>query len=69
MTNKSTPLTPTRRTVLMGMAAGGALMTTGLGARFAQAQSSEPIRIGFQLTAPASAHPMAAGTNAPRPPR
>jgi hypothetical protein len=49
MANKSTPLNPTRRSVLTGMAAGGALLTTGLGARFAQAQSSEPIRIGFQL--------------------
>ncbi|MGL4279899.1 MAG: ABC transporter substrate-binding protein [Albidovulum sp.] len=42
-------ITPTRRSVLTGMAAGGALLATGLTARFAQAQSSEPIRLGFQL--------------------
>lgn len=37
-----------RRTVLKGAAAGALLATTPLAGRFAQAQSSEPIRIGFQ---------------------
>lgn len=37
-----------RRTLLRGAAAGGLLAATPLAARFAQAQSSEPIRIGFQ---------------------
>ncbi|MGB3315671.1 MAG: ABC transporter substrate-binding protein, partial [Albidovulum sp.] len=49
MTNKLITPNPTRRAVLAGMAGAGTLLTTGLGARFAQAQSSEPIRIGFQL--------------------
>ncbi|SPH24512.1 Aliphatic amidase expression-regulating protein [Defluviimonas aquaemixtae] len=40
---------PNRRSVLKGMAGAGALMTGGLAARYAQAQSSEPIRLGFQL--------------------
>lgn len=39
--------TSTRRSFLAGMAAG--LGAAGLSARFAQAQSSEPIRLGFQL--------------------
>ncbi len=47
MTNKL--IAPTRRSVLTGIAAGGALVATGLAPRFAQAQSSEPIRLGFQL--------------------
>ncbi len=37
-----------RRTLLQGAAAGGLLAATPLASRFAQAQSSEPIRIGFQ---------------------
>lgn len=40
-------LQPSRRSVLGGLAAGAA--ASGLGARFAQAQSSAPIRLGFQL--------------------
>ena len=40
---------PSRRKVLGGMAAGASLMAAGLPARFASAQSSEPIRLGFQL--------------------
>ena len=39
---------PTRRSVLKGAVAGGLLATTPLAARFAQAQTSEPIKIGFQ---------------------
>ncbi|MBM1222327.1 ABC transporter substrate-binding protein [Ponticoccus sp. SC2-23] len=39
---------PNRRTVLKGAAAGGLLAATPLAGRFAQAQSSAPIRIGFQ---------------------
>ena len=41
-------LTPSRRTVLKGAAAGGLLAASPLVGRFAQAQSSEPIKIGFQ---------------------
>lgn len=41
-------LITTRRTLLKGAAATGVLATTPLAARFAQAQSSEPIKIGFQ---------------------
>ncbi len=37
-----------RRGVLRGLAAGGALAAAGI-PRFVQAQSSEPIRLGFQL--------------------
>jgi branched-chain amino acid transport system substrate-binding protein len=40
---------PSRRKVLGGMAAGAGLMAAGLPARFASAQSAEPIRLGFQL--------------------
>ena len=47
MANKLT--TPTRRSLIKGMAAGGALLATGMTPRFVQAQSSEPIRLGFQL--------------------
>mgnify|MGYP001047014659 FL=1 len=47
MTNKL--ITPTRRSVLTGMAATGALLATGATPRFVQAQSSEPIKLGFQL--------------------
>ena len=47
MSNKMTM--PTRRSVLSGMAAGGALLATGLTPRFVQAQSSAPIKLGFQL--------------------
>jgi branched-chain amino acid transport system substrate-binding protein len=39
---------PNRRTVLKGAAAGGLLAAAPLAGRFAQAQSSAPIRIGFQ---------------------
>ncbi|MDA9865287.1 ABC transporter substrate-binding protein, partial [bacterium] len=38
----------TRRTLLKSAAAGGLLAATPLASRFASAQSSEPIRIGFQ---------------------
>ncbi len=38
-----------RRTVLSGLAAGAALTGAGLSARFAQAQSAAPIKLGFQL--------------------
>jgi hypothetical protein len=48
---------------LAGAAAGAASLP--LWARYAQAQRSEPIKIGFQSTAPGSAPPMAAGTGAP----
>lgn len=42
--------TPTRRQLLGGIAAAGAgLALPGLGARFAQAQSAAPIKLGFQL--------------------
>ena len=47
MSNKMTM--STRRSVLSGMAAGGALLATGLTPRFVQAQSSAPIKLGFQL--------------------
>jgi len=43
----STPFQPTRRSVLGGLAAGGALALSP--ARFASAQSAAPIRLGFQL--------------------
>ncbi|WP_028030427.1 ABC transporter substrate-binding protein [Gemmobacter nectariphilus] len=50
MTKLSTVNMPSRRSVLAGLAAGGAALTVpGLGARFAQAQSSAPIKLGFQL--------------------
>ena len=39
---------PNRRSVLKGAAAGGLLSATPLAGRFAQAQTSEPIKIGFQ---------------------
>lgn len=42
-------VTPTRRDVLKGLGAAGAIALGGLSARRAQAQSAEPIRIGFQL--------------------
>ncbi|MEZ5779044.1 MAG: ABC transporter substrate-binding protein [Paracoccaceae bacterium] len=38
-----------RRSVLKGMAGAGALLAAGATPRFVQAQSSEPIRLGFQL--------------------
>ena len=38
-----------RRGVLKGLAAGGVLTAAGTVPRFVQAQSSEPIRLGFQL--------------------
>lgn len=41
-------ITPTRRGFLTGIAA-AVLGTTALSGRYAQAQSSEPIRLGFQL--------------------
>ncbi|MFO1144589.1 MAG: ABC transporter substrate-binding protein [Amaricoccus sp.] len=40
---------PGRRDVLKGFAAGGALAATGLRPGWVQAQSSEPIRLGFQV--------------------
>ena len=49
MTNKLLTPTPSRRSVLTGLAAGGALVATGFAPRFAQAQSSAPIKLGFQL--------------------
>ncbi len=49
MTNKLITTTPTRRKVLTGMAASGALLATGMTPRFVQAQSSAPIKLGFQL--------------------
>lgn len=38
-----------RRSILRGLAAGGALATASAFPRFVQAQSAEPIRLGFQL--------------------
>jgi branched-chain amino acid transport system substrate-binding protein len=49
MTNKLITTAPTRRSVLTGMAATGALLATGFSPRFVQAQSSAPIKLGFQL--------------------
>ena len=49
MSNKLVTPNPSRRSVLTGMAASGALLATGLAPRFAQAQSSAPIKLGFQL--------------------
>ncbi|MCB2135088.1 MAG: ABC transporter substrate-binding protein, partial [Rhodobacteraceae bacterium] len=50
MTRKLITTTPTRRSVLKGLALGtGALAATSALPRFVQAQSSEPIRVGFQL--------------------
>ena len=40
-------LPPTRRAVLAGLGAAGS--SPACGARFAQAQSSAPIKLGFQL--------------------
>jgi len=42
-------LNPSRRSILTGMAAGGALLGTGTLPGFLQAQSSAPIKLGFQL--------------------
>lgn len=47
MTSRLTGLTPSRRTVLGGLAASGAALA--LPARFASAQSAAPIKLGFQL--------------------
>jgi len=50
MTQKKSPLlSPTRRNVLSGMAAAGTVTAMPGFVRYAQAQSSEPIRIGFQV--------------------
>ncbi|MDH5531787.1 MAG: ABC transporter substrate-binding protein [Paracoccaceae bacterium] len=50
MTRKLITTTPTRRSVLKGLALGtGAIAASSALPRFVQAQSSEPIRIGFQL--------------------
>lgn len=50
MTTKLNATTPSRRRVLQGLAAGGgALALAGARPGFIQAQSSEPIRLGFQL--------------------
>lgn len=48
MTTKLIGTSPNRRSVLTGMAAGG-LLASGALPRFAQAQSSAPIKLGFQL--------------------
>ncbi len=40
---------PDRRSILKGMAGTGALLAAGAMPRYVQAQSSEPIRLGFQL--------------------
>lgn len=42
-------LTPSRRTVLKGMAASGSALAAGAFPGFLQAQSSAPIKLGFQL--------------------
>ncbi len=42
-------ITPSRRTLLKGMAAGGTLLAAGVAPRFVQAQSSAPIKLGFQV--------------------
>lgn len=42
-------LTPSRRAVLKGMAGSGALLAAGALPGFVQAQSSAPIKLGFQL--------------------
>ncbi|AMY70164.1 ABC transporter substrate-binding protein [Frigidibacter mobilis] len=47
MTSRLIGLTPSRRTVLGGLAASGAALA--LPARFASAQSAAPIKLGFQL--------------------
>jgi len=47
-TSKSTLITPNRRSVLGGLAATGAAAGAGF-VPYAQAQSSEPIKIGFQV--------------------
>ncbi|MCB2110321.1 ABC transporter substrate-binding protein [Albidovulum sp.] len=49
MTNKLITPSPSRRSVLKGMAGTGALLASGLAPRFVQAQSSAPIKLGFQL--------------------
>lgn len=50
MTSGMTSKTHNRRSVLKGIAAGSGLITaSSLFPRFAQAQTSEPIRLGFQL--------------------
>lgn len=43
------PLTPTRRTVLKGLAGTGALAAAGAFPGYSNAQSAAPIRLGFQL--------------------
>src|SRR5690606_37839352 len=50
MTSRLIGKTPSRRGVLKGMAAGaGALVAPSFFPGFTQAQSAEPIRLGFQL--------------------
>ena len=49
MTLKKSLITPTRRTVLGGLAAAGAVSALPGFVPYAQAQSSAPIRIGFQV--------------------
>jgi len=46
---KGLPLTPNRRTVLQGIAGTGALAATGFFPGYTNAQTAEPIRLGFQL--------------------
>ncbi len=48
-TRPKTPAGPTRRAALKTLAAGAGAMSLPLWARYAQAQSAEPIRIGFQV--------------------
>ena len=66
--SKSSMLTQSglsRRTLIKGAAAGAGLMMGPGFVRYAQAQSSEPIKIGFQAHGPVSARLTAAGTSVP----
>ncbi|MDP4033092.1 MAG: ABC transporter substrate-binding protein [Pseudorhodobacter sp.] len=49
MKTQLTGLSPSRRSVLRGMAGSGALLAAGALPGFVQAQSSAPIKLGFQL--------------------
>ncbi|PKP75470.1 MAG: branched-chain amino acid ABC transporter substrate-binding protein [Alphaproteobacteria bacterium HGW-Alphaproteobacteria-6] len=49
MTKRWISTTPTRRSVLQGIAGAGALVAAGVTPRFVQAQSSAPLKLGFQL--------------------
>ena len=48
---KSTLIQPTRREVLRTLAVGAGAASLPLWARYAGAQSADPIRIGFQMHA------------------